>query len=86
MREMLSSEEIPGTFFKLNCTPARYFADRGLRDHGKTLCSSWAVEGEGKKVYFSGNTGYRYVKDREERPERPVCPALNEIERVLIFR
>ncbi|KAK0215408.1 beta-lactamase superfamily domain-containing protein [Armillaria fumosa] len=43
------------------------------------LWSSWAVEGEGKKVYFAGDTGYRSVKDGEDEAERPVCPAFKEI-------
>lgn len=85
IREILSIEEIPGTFLKLTCTPAQYFTHWGLQDQGKMLCLSWAVEGGGKKVYFAGNTGYRYVKDGEDRAERLVCPALKEIERVSIY-
>ncbi|KAK0215407.1 hypothetical protein IW262DRAFT_1299675 [Armillaria fumosa] len=53
------------------------------RDRGCTirvrLWSSWAVEGEGKKVYFAGDTGYRSVKDGEDEEGRPVCPAFKEI-------
>ncbi|PBK68407.1 Metallo-hydrolase/oxidoreductase [Armillaria solidipes] len=71
--------EIPGTSFKLTCTPAQHFTGRGVLDQGKTLWSSWAVEGEGKKVYFAGDTGYRSVKDGEDEEERPVCPAFKEI-------
>ncbi|PBK88129.1 Metallo-hydrolase/oxidoreductase [Armillaria gallica] len=71
--------EIPGTSFKLTCTPAQHLTGRGLLDQGKTLWSSWAVEGEGKKVYFTGDTGYRSVKDGENEAERPVCPAFKEI-------
>ncbi|KAK0229658.1 Metallo-hydrolase/oxidoreductase [Armillaria nabsnona] len=44
-----------------------------------SLSSSWAVEGEGKKVYFTGDTGYRSVEDGENEAERPVCPAFKEI-------
>ncbi|KAK0191851.1 Metallo-hydrolase/oxidoreductase [Armillaria mellea] len=71
--------EILGTSFKLTCTPAQHFTGRGLHDQGKTLWSSWAVEGEGKKVYFAGDTGYRSVKDGEDEAERPICPAFKEI-------
>ncbi len=71
--------EIPGTSFKLTCTPAQHLTGRGPLDQGKTLWSSWAVEGEGKKVYFAGDTGYRSVKDGEDEAERPVCPAFKEI-------
>ncbi|KAK0215404.1 hypothetical protein IW262DRAFT_1299673 [Armillaria fumosa] len=47
------------------------FTDWGLHVQGKTLCSSWAVEDEGKNIYFTCNTGYLYVKDGEDRAERP---------------
>ncbi|KAK0477814.1 hypothetical protein IW261DRAFT_1565598 [Armillaria novae-zelandiae] len=57
----------------------RHFTGRGVHDQGKTLWSSWAVEGEGKTVYFAGDTGYRSVKDGEDEAERPVCPAFKEI-------
>ncbi|KAK0492501.1 Metallo-hydrolase/oxidoreductase [Armillaria luteobubalina] len=71
--------EVPGTSFNLTCTPAQHFTGRGLHDQGKTLLPSWAVEGEGKKVYFAGDTGYGSVKDGEDEAERPVCPAFKEI-------
>ncbi|KAG7440705.1 Metallo-hydrolase/oxidoreductase [Guyanagaster necrorhizus] len=73
--------EIPhdGASFKLTCTPAQHFTGRGLFDQGKTLWASWALEGEGKKVYFAGDTGYRSVKDGENEEERPVCPVFKEI-------
>ncbi|KAK0477771.1 Metallo-hydrolase/oxidoreductase [Armillaria novae-zelandiae] len=56
-----------------------HWTGRGAFDQGKTLWASWAVEGEGKKVYFAGDTGYRSVKDGEDEDERPVCPAFKEI-------
>ncbi|KAK0430453.1 Metallo-hydrolase/oxidoreductase [Armillaria borealis] len=71
--------EISGTSFKLTCTPTQHFTGRGLHDQGKTLWSSWAVEGEGKTVYFAGDTGYGSIKDGEDEAERPVCPAFKEI-------
>ncbi|PBK79311.1 N-acyl-phosphatidylethanolamine-hydrolyzing phospholipase D [Armillaria gallica] len=71
--------EVSGTSFKLICTPAQHWTGRGAFDQGKTLWASWAVEGEGKKVYFAGDTGYRSVKDDENEDECPVCPAFKEI-------
>ncbi len=71
--------EVSRTSFKLTCTPAQHWTGRGAFDQGKTLWASWAVEGEGKKVYFAGDTGYRSVKDDENEDERPVCPAFKEI-------
>lgn len=40
------------------CTPARHFSGRGLTDRFSTLWSSWVVESNGTKIYFSGDSGY----------------------------
>lgn len=40
------------------CTPARHFSGRGLTNRFSTLWSSWVVESNGTKVYFSGDSGY----------------------------
>ncbi|KAK0183691.1 Metallo-hydrolase/oxidoreductase [Armillaria mellea] len=61
--------EIPGTSFKLICTPAQHFTGRGPARSGK----------DPLKVYFAGDTGYRSVKDGEDEAERPACPAFKEI-------
>jgi N-acyl-phosphatidylethanolamine-hydrolysing phospholipase D len=40
------------------CLPAQHFSGRTLWDRNKTLWSSWAVMGAGKRFFFSGDTGY----------------------------
>lgn len=61
----------PGKIFELNwwdeitldsltlaCTPSRHFSGRGLTDRSTTLWSSWVIIGKGKRIYFSGDSGY----------------------------
>lgn len=43
---------------KFTCTPARHFSGRGLFDRATTLWGSWVIEAGGKKIYFSGDSGY----------------------------
>ena len=76
----------------LTCTPSQHFSGRGVLDHGSTLWCSWVIEtihsaclqgnnesNSSKKLFFAGDTGYRYVpKDRDEG-EMPCCPAFREI-------
>ena len=47
---------IDGT--KFTATPAQHFSGRGLFDRNKTLWSSWSVDHNGKRVFFSGDSGY----------------------------
>lgn len=42
----------------LTATPAQHFSGRGLTDSDKTLWSSWVIQDDGLKVFFSGDTGY----------------------------
>lgn len=67
----------------LTCTPSQHFSGRGLFDQGSTLWSSWVLEADGprgtKKIYFSGDTGYRYVPKGAKDEEVPCCPAFEEI-------
>ena len=67
----------------LTCTPSQHFSGRGLFDQGSTLWSSWVLETEGssvaKKVFFSGDTGYRYVPKGANEEDVPCCPAFEEI-------
>ena len=42
----------------IHCLPAQHWSKRGLGDDRKALWSSWAVEGQQRKFYFSGDTGY----------------------------
>lgn len=38
-------------------TPARHFSGRGMLDRNRTLWSSWVLEGDRHRVFFSGDTG-----------------------------
>jgi len=42
---------------QLVCTPARHFSGRGFTDRFNTLWASWAFINQGKRVWFSGDTG-----------------------------
>jgi L-ascorbate metabolism protein UlaG (beta-lactamase superfamily) len=42
----------------LTCTPAQHFSGRGFTDGNRTLWASWAIEDEGMRVFFSGDSGY----------------------------
>lgn len=39
-------------------TPAQHFSGRGLRDGNRTLWGSWVIDDGGKRVFFSGDSGY----------------------------
>ncbi len=43
---------------KLVATPAQHFSGRGLRDRNKTLWSSWVIQHQDLKIFFSGDSGY----------------------------
>ncbi len=43
---------------RLTATPAQHFSGRGLGDANRTLWCSWVIEGQGLKLFFSGDTGY----------------------------
>lgn len=43
---------------ELTATPSQHFSGRGLNDRNKTLWASWVIQAPGKKIYFSGDTGY----------------------------
>ena len=45
------------TAFSATCAPAQHFSARGLRDRNATLWCSWAIEADGVRVYFGGDTG-----------------------------
>ncbi|MBT3251487.1 MAG: MBL fold metallo-hydrolase [Candidatus Marinimicrobia bacterium] len=51
-------ERKPYKNLSIVCTPAQHFSGRGLFDRNKTLWSSWAILGEKKRFWFSGDTGY----------------------------
>jgi L-ascorbate metabolism protein UlaG (beta-lactamase superfamily) len=49
------SAEVGGLRF--TATPAQHFSGRGPTDRNHTLWASWVIEGERRKVFFSGDTG-----------------------------
>ncbi len=40
------------------CTPARHFSGRKIIDSNKTLWSSWVINIDNFKIFFSGDSGY----------------------------
>jgi L-ascorbate metabolism protein UlaG (beta-lactamase superfamily) len=42
---------------RLTATPAQHFSGRGLNDRNRTLWSSWVLQTDRHKVFFSGDTG-----------------------------
>jgi L-ascorbate metabolism protein UlaG (beta-lactamase superfamily) len=42
---------------RLTATPAQHFSGRGATDRNQTLWSSWVLETDRHKVFFSGDTG-----------------------------
>lgn len=51
------SKEVPDARLRISATPAQHFSGRGLGDGNKTLWSSWVLESEHTRVFFSGDTG-----------------------------
>jgi N-acyl-phosphatidylethanolamine-hydrolysing phospholipase D len=43
---------------RVTATPARHFSARGPRDRNKSLWCGYALELNGKRVYFAGDTAY----------------------------
>ena len=48
--------EIDG--LRLTATPAQHFSGRSLADSNRTLWSSWVIEDDELRVFFSGDSGY----------------------------
>ncbi|KAK9381410.1 beta-lactamase superfamily domain-containing protein [Kockiozyma suomiensis] len=74
---------VNGLTATVSCLPAQHTSNRNLRDYGKALCASWAIDSKGK-VYFGGDTGYRAVPKvadgvDDHDLDLPVCPAFKEI-------
>ncbi|KAF9439247.1 hypothetical protein BGZ76_007448 [Entomortierella beljakovae] len=74
------------TTVKITCTPCQHFTGRSLTDKYQTLWASWAIQTVPKnesvkstKVFFGGDTGYRYVPKGADQDEMPHCPAFKEI-------
>ncbi|KAI6790906.1 Metallo-hydrolase/oxidoreductase [Hortaea werneckii] len=58
---------------RLTCCPTQHGSGRSINDQGQTLWCSWAIESNGKKLYFAGDTAYK----AEDAPA--ACPAFQEI-------
>ncbi len=58
--------------------PARHSSQRGLFDKNKTLWGSYAINVEGKKLYFAGDTGYgnhfKVIRERWGKPDFSFLP------------
>lgn len=76
----------------MTCTPSQHFSGRAIWDQGSTLWCSWVldtgVSGDSpattysrnpKRVFFAGDTGYRYVPKEAGESDMPSCPAFKEI-------
>jgi N-acyl-phosphatidylethanolamine-hydrolysing phospholipase D len=69
----------------LVCTPSQHGSARSPSDSRQTLWCSWVLEETAendsdvpaKKLFFSGDTGYRYVSATDT--SGPACPAFAEI-------
>lgn len=72
---------------KVTCVPAQHFSGRSPFDRDQTLWAGWTFqalisEGDGKNVYFAGDSGYRTVPrgtTKEGEEKLPYCPAFEEI-------
>ncbi|GAB1739107.1 hypothetical protein NU219Hw_g3863t1 [Hortaea werneckii] len=58
---------------RMTCCPTQHGSGRSINDQGQTLWCSWAIESNGKKLYFAGDTAYK----AEDAPA--ACPAFQEI-------
>jgi N-acyl-phosphatidylethanolamine-hydrolysing phospholipase D len=46
---------------KFDCVPVQHFSGRTPFDRNKTFWSGWIVEGQKRKIFFAGDTGYSPV-------------------------
>lgn len=51
------SHSLAGGTLRLTATPAQHFSGRLLSDRNQTLWSSWVIETDRRKLFFSGDTG-----------------------------
>lgn len=88
-REESTSPAVPP--LRVLCTPAQHHTARGMFDRNRALWCGWAVLGERRRYFFSGDTGYRHVPPNcEDTPEGrqhlPVCPAFRELGERCVLR
>ena len=59
MRELDWWDETPiGDELKVTFVPAQHSSARGLLDRHRSLWGGYMIESRGRRVYFSGDTGY----------------------------
>jgi L-ascorbate metabolism protein UlaG (beta-lactamase superfamily) len=51
------SHRLPGTDLTLTAAPSQHFSGRGLKDGNRTLWSSFVIQSQRHRVFFSGDTG-----------------------------
>ncbi|KAJ5137241.1 hypothetical protein N7476_008690 [Penicillium atrosanguineum] len=71
---------------RIGFLPAQHVSARTPFDRYQTLWGSWSLESGGKKVYFTGDTGYRKVPelpegedDHDPKHNFPICPAFKQV-------
>jgi len=50
---------------RVHLVPVQHWSGRGLADRMKTLWGGYVIEGKGKRVFFTGDTGYSKVHFKE---------------------
>ena len=76
----------------MTCTPSQHFSGRGIWDQASTLWCSWVLDAGpfgatsettnssiSQKLFFAGDTGYRYVPKEANESDMPHCPAFKDI-------
>ncbi|CAF9904373.1 hypothetical protein IMSHALPRED_000002 [Imshaugia aleurites] len=85
--------DVPGVAsVAMTCTPSQHSSGRGIWDQASTLWCSWVLvagslgstsatshPSTSEKVFFAGDTGYRYVPKEAKDSDMPHCPAFKDI-------
>uniref|UniRef100_A0A914YW48 Metallo-beta-lactamase domain-containing protein n=1 Tax=Panagrolaimus superbus TaxID=310955 RepID=A0A914YW48_9BILA len=50
--------QMNGILYKVLCTPAQHWSQRGFFDHNRSLWAGWAVMGPNYKFFYTGDTGF----------------------------
>jgi L-ascorbate metabolism protein UlaG (beta-lactamase superfamily) len=58
IREFNWWESVKHQNMQFTFTPARHFSGRGLSNRNSTLWGGWVINGNGKNLFFSGDSGY----------------------------
>ena len=77
------AHELPGAGIRITATPSQHFSGRGLKDRNATLWSSFVIESERERVFFSGDTGltdqYAEIRQRFGNGQRPFDLVMLEV-------